>query len=95
MINLQKVGVSAGVVQNADDLYSDKQLAFRDALWRADHSVLGEFSHLGQPYKLSKTPARLRSPAPCIGEHNAQVCTDILKLTIEEFLEYDANGAFK
>ena len=95
MVNLQKAGVSAGVAQNANDLYSDPQLRYRNALWKTEHSVLGEFSHLGQPHIFSKTPAYLRSPAPNIGEHNEYVCTEVLKLSIEEFLEYDANDAFR
>jgi len=91
---LQGAGVCAGVVQSAEDLYGDKQLQSRDHLWKTRHNAIGTFSHLGQPFKLSETPARLRFPAPCLGEHTEYVCTNVLKLSTEEFVELDKNGAF-
>jgi len=91
---LQGAGVCAGVVQSAEDLYGDKQLQSRDHLWKTHHNAIGTFSHLGQPFKLSETPARLRFPAPCLGEHTEYVCTNVLKLSTEEFVELDKNGAF-
>jgi crotonobetainyl-CoA:carnitine CoA-transferase CaiB-like acyl-CoA transferase len=39
------------------------------------------------PFKLSATPAEPRLPAPCMGEHTEYVCTEILKMPIEEFIE--------
>ena len=91
---LQGAGVCAGVVQNAEDLYGDKQLQSRDHLWKAKHNFIGTFSHLGQPYKLSETPARPRFPAPCLGEHTEYVCTNILNLSTKKFIELDEKGAF-
>ncbi|MCK5617517.1 CoA transferase, partial [Candidatus Pacearchaeota archaeon] len=91
---LQGAGICAGVVQKAEDLYGDKQLQSRNCLWKTHHNFIGDFSHLGQPFKLSETPARLRFPAPCLGEHTGHVCTSFLKLSTEEFVELDKNGAF-
>jgi benzylsuccinate CoA-transferase BbsF subunit len=95
MVNLQKAGVSAGVVQNSEDIFNDKQLKFRNALWNGEHPTLGEFWHLGQPYILSETPAKLHFPSPCMGEHNEYVCTNILELSSEEFVECLEKGAFE
>jgi len=75
---LQKVGVAAGVVQNARDLYNDPHLKERGSFWVAKHSVLGNFSFLAQPAWLSKTPARLYRPAPRLGEHNEYVRRELL-----------------
>ena len=38
----------------------------------------------GSGFRLSKTPARFTSAAPCLGEHNFQVATEILGLTPDE-----------
>ena len=41
----------------------------------------------GPPFRLSKTPGRLRSPAPCLGEHTHQVAKEILGLSDDEIAE--------
>jgi benzylsuccinate CoA-transferase BbsF subunit len=92
---LQKAGVSAGVVQNARDLHDDIQLKERDCFWIADHKELGRFSHLGQPSRLSKTPAKFYRAAPCLGEHTEYVCREILGMSQEEYDEYLVEGIFE
>jgi benzylsuccinate CoA-transferase BbsF subunit len=59
-----------------------------------DHPVLGVFGHPTPPYKLRGTPARI-GPAPCIGEHNFFICTELLEMSIDEFLELEESGAFR
>ena len=58
-----------------------------------EHPVLGVCSHRTQPYKLSRTEARIRR-APCLGEHNDHVCTAMLGMTDEEFIELLQEGVF-
>ena len=91
---LQEVGVAAGVVQNAKDLYHDPQLKERDCFWVAEHNELGKFSHLGQPSRLSKTPAKLHRSAPCLGEHTEYICRELLGIAESQFDEYLVEGAF-
>jgi len=78
---LQEAGVATGVVQNANDLYDDPQLKAIGAFWNAHHKEIGEFSHLAQPARLSKTPPRLYRPAPLMGEHNDYVRQKLLGMT--------------
>ena len=82
---LQQAGIAAGVVQNARDLYNDVQLKERQCFWVADHKELGEFSFLGQPSLLSKTPAELDRAAPCLGEHTEYICRELLGMPKEEY----------
>jgi benzylsuccinate CoA-transferase BbsF subunit len=82
---LQLAGVAAGVVQNAQELYNDAQLKERECFWVDEHKELGQFSYLGQPSRLSKTPAKLYRSAPSIGEHTEYVCREILKMPEDEF----------
>jgi benzylsuccinate CoA-transferase BbsF subunit len=91
---LQKAGVPAGVVQNAEDIYNDPNLKERECFWVDEHKVLGEFSHLGQPSRLSKTPARLYRAAPCLGEHTEYICCDLLGIPDEEFARLVQEGIF-
>jgi len=92
---LQKAGVAAGVVQNAKDLYNDIQLKERECFWVADHKELGKFTHLGQPSRLSKTPAKLHRSAPCLGEHTEYVCRELLGMSEEEYDECLVEGIFE
>jgi benzylsuccinate CoA-transferase BbsF subunit len=92
---LQKAGVAAGVVENAEDLYNDVQLKERECFWIENHRELGRFSHLGQPSRLSKTPARLYNVAPCLGEHTEYICRDLLGMSEEEYDKYLLEGVFE
>jgi len=92
---LQKAGVAAGVVQNAKDLYDDIQLKERECFWIANHKELGKFTHLGQPSRLSKTPAKLHRAAPCLGEHTEYVCRELLGMSEEEYDECLIEGIFE
>jgi benzylsuccinate CoA-transferase BbsF subunit len=74
MTVLQKGGVAAGVVQNAEDICSDPQLEEREFFWNGKHKELGLFSYLGQPSRLSETPAKLYRNAPSLGEHSEYIC---------------------
>jgi benzylsuccinate CoA-transferase BbsF subunit len=92
---LQEAGVAAGVVQNAEDLYHDVQLKERECFWVDNHKELGGFSHLGQPSRLSKTPARLYNVAPCLGEHTEYICRELLGISEEEYDGYLMEGIFE
>ncbi|MFC1991095.1 CoA transferase, partial [Chloroflexota bacterium] len=92
---MQSKGVPAGVVQTGEDLLNDPQLKHRDYFWWLNHSELGPFPHLGQPFKLSKAPAQARMPSPCLGEHTEMVCREILGMSDEEFLGLLNAGAFE
>ena len=87
MLRLQTAGVPSGVVKNSKDLYSDPQLRHRGLFWPLEHSEMGLFTHLGSSFVLSKTPARAERPSPRLGEHTEQVCTKILGMSDDEFVE--------
>jgi len=91
---MQNAGVAAGVVQSPEDIINDPQLKLRDSFWVIKHKILGLVTHLGRPFILSKTPAQPRIPAPCLGEHTEYVCTKLLGMTDDEFVELVAAGAF-
>jgi len=88
METLQKAGVPAAVVQNARDcLENDAHLRERGYYVYLDHPEAGRTAYDGPGFRLSKTPARYRTPAPCLGEHNFQVCKEILGLSDDEIAD--------
>ena len=91
---MQAAGVPAGVVQNAQDiLENDPQLKERGFLVPLEHQVLGVFDHPTPPYKLLKTKAQVRT-SPCFGEHTEYICTQLVGMSDEEFVELLQQGVF-
>jgi benzylsuccinate CoA-transferase BbsF subunit len=95
MNQLQKAGVPAGVVENSADVFNDPQLRKRNIYWPMQHAEMGDFTHLGQSFQLSKTPARPYSPSPLLGEHTEQICTEMLGMSDEEFVSLMQEGVFE
>ena len=90
---LQSVGVPAGAVQDSKDLLEDPQLKGRKALVDLNHPVLGTFGHIAPPFKLSGINPKMRT-SPCLGEHTEYVCTQLLGMSDEEFIEYYQDCVF-
>jgi benzylsuccinate CoA-transferase BbsF subunit len=91
---LQTSGVASGIVQNPEDvLEHDPQLKQREYTIPLTHPVLGTFGHASPPYKLLKTRALLKT-SPCLGEHTEYVCTHILGMSDEEFINLAQQGVF-
>lgn len=86
-------GVPAYVVLRPSDLYDDPQLAHRGFFVTLEHPVMGPTPYDGPATIYSRTPQRLRSAAPCLGEHNAKVLTELLGLSTEELDRAKACGA--
>ena len=95
MTRLQSAGVAAGVVENTADAYNDPQLRKRNIYWPMRHAEMGEFTHQGQSFQLSKTPAQACSPSPLLGEHTEQICTEMLGMSDEEFVSLMQEGVFE
>ena len=92
---MQKAGIAAAVVANAKDLAEDPQLLHRKHYEVLEHSEIGPHSYENFAFRLSKTPGAPLKAAPCLGEHNAQVCTEILGLSDEEFVQLLTEGVFE
>ena len=87
MTMMQEAGVPAGVIQNAEDIVDvDPQIKAREVLVRLNHPIVGDYLHTRWPFIMSKTPANIRR-GPLIGEDNNYVCTEILGMSDEDFVQ--------
>ncbi len=84
MHELQAAGVPAGVVQNARDCLNDPHLQARGYYQYLEHPEAGSTAYDGSGFRLSKTPARFTTAAPCLGEHTFQVSREILGLSPDD-----------
>lgn len=92
---LQAKGIRAGVVKNACDIYQDPQLAYRGQWQQIEHREIGNYKYDMPAYLLSNTPPQLERPAPCLGEHNEFVCTQILNMDKELVDQLIVDGVLK
>jgi len=76
---LQQSGIAAGVVQDIEDAFRDAMLLERGALMTLPHPHLGEFGHVRTPIDFSlSNVAPFRAPG--MGEHNAEIATEVAGL---------------
>ncbi|MBW2027467.1 MAG: CoA transferase [Deltaproteobacteria bacterium] len=94
MTLLQDAGVNAGVVKTSGDLFADPQFKHRRHFIPVSHPEVGDYEYFCPGFRLAKVPIRA-GRAPCLGEHNEYVCTKILGLTDDEFIEYLTSGALE
>lgn len=95
MHKLQKEGIQAAAVLNAIELIDDEQIKYRQHFKTIEHPEIGTIPTDGIAYKLSETPAELRTTGPCLGQHTDYVCTSILGMSDEEFAGLLAEGVFE
>ena len=93
MSTLQNVGIASGIVQNSEYVFKDPQLAHRDHFVFLDHPEIGRHAYDSMGFKLSGQDKISDKPAPCLGQHNHYVYTEILNLSNEEFNDLLREGA--
>jgi CoA:oxalate CoA-transferase len=71
-------------VSTLADLVNSEHLQARGFFVEVTHPEAGTLAHAGAPYKLSKAPWEIRSPAPTLGQHNNTVFREKLGLSPEE-----------
>jgi crotonobetainyl-CoA:carnitine CoA-transferase CaiB-like acyl-CoA transferase len=95
MQRLQQAGVPAGVVQTSRDLFEDPQLQHRGHFVLLDHPEMGRHPVQRSEFRLSRAQAQFRSPAPLLGQHTAQVCKEILRMSDEDIAALSEAGVLE
>ena len=80
----QQKRVLSGVVNTMEDLLKDEHFWERGMWARMQHPVMGEMTMPGRPLKMYRTPWRLNSPAPSLGQNNQDVYCGMLGYSREE-----------
>lgn len=75
----QKRGFQCGVIYAPEQAFEDPHFKARGFQQTLHHSSLGrDVRYPGAPYLFSDTPWRLRRPAPSIGEHGAEIRSELV-----------------
>jgi len=70
---LVKAGIPASPVNTVARMVADKQVVAREMIVEQQHPTAGKINVIGVPVKLSETPGGVRTRAPLLGEHTAEV----------------------
>jgi crotonobetainyl-CoA:carnitine CoA-transferase CaiB-like acyl-CoA transferase len=70
---LEAADVLCAPVNNYSDVVRDPQVLASGMIVEQEHPTAGRFKTIGIPVKLAKSPGRIRTPAPALGEHTEQV----------------------
>ena len=65
--------IPVGLVPTTGEILDSPQHKDRGFFEEIDHPVAGRITMPGVPFKMTETPAQLRSPAPLLGEHNEDI----------------------
>ena len=85
---LQRAGLAAGAVQDAEDAVRDPQHRERHFWLEMDHPDLGVAEYAAPPHRLAKTPPTVRRPTPRLGAHTVEVLGEWLGMTPDEAAPY-------
>jgi len=86
-------GVPCGPINTIDKLFTDSQILARNMVVNVEDEKAGSIKIAGNPIKMTFLEDKHdRNPAPAIGEHNADVLSEMLGLTKKEIDDLKANG---
>ncbi|WP_145145833.1 CaiB/BaiF CoA-transferase family protein [Roseomonas gilardii] len=90
---LLEAGLPAGRMNSYPEAFESEHGKHRQMRIDVPHPIEGSVPNIGFPVKLSATPQQVRRHAPLLGEHGAEVLTE-LGLAEEEIKHLQAHGAF-
>jgi CoA:oxalate CoA-transferase len=90
---LVPAGIPMGAINTIDRVVEHPQVKARNVLVECEHPTAGKVRVVGPPVRLSDTPGGVRTPAPLLGQHTAEVLRDHVGLDDEEIARLRRIGA--
>jgi CoA:oxalate CoA-transferase len=88
----EEVGLACSPVLDMSELATDRQILENEYIVDFDHPVLGKIKLPGLPVRLSKTPAKIRSKAPELGENTEEILIDLCNYSWEKLTKLKEQG---
>jgi crotonobetainyl-CoA:carnitine CoA-transferase CaiB-like acyl-CoA transferase len=89
---MQEAGVGAAPVLRIQELMQNEHLRSRGFWETITQADAGTWDMEGPVWRMSRTPAHVRTPPPMYGEHNPWVLRDLLGLSEGEIAVLEAEG---
>ena len=92
MHRLQGVGIASGPVLSGKDVHFDPHYRNRNFLERVEYPEdrdMGTRIIMGRPYRMSKTPLKVRGPAPMFGQDNKPLLEVLLGKSPQQVAQWE------
>jgi crotonobetainyl-CoA:carnitine CoA-transferase CaiB-like acyl-CoA transferase len=89
---LEPLGVPCGPINRLDQVYADPQVQHRGLRVAVPHPLAGEVPLVANPIRYSPTPLSHETPPPLLGEHTAQILSELLGKSDTEMKALRDNG---
>jgi formyl-CoA transferase len=89
---LNKLNVPCGPILSMKEIAEEPALRATGTVVEVDHPTRGKYLTVGNPIKLSDSPAEVRR-SPLLGEHTDEILADVLGCSDEEVRQLKASGA--
>jgi formyl-CoA transferase len=92
METCNKYDIPVGPILSMQELAEESSLRATGTVVEVDHPTRGPYLTVGNPIKLSDSPADVRR-SPLLGEHTDEVLRDVLRYSDKEIADIKASGA--
>jgi crotonobetainyl-CoA:carnitine CoA-transferase CaiB-like acyl-CoA transferase len=87
LATLEREKIPCAPVNTLRQAYDDPQLTANGMLRQITHPEIGPLSQIGAPYRINDQVLPIRMPPPILGQHTAQVLSELLGMSPAEIAE--------
>lgn len=92
IVQLRNYKVPVGPINDIHAALNENQIISRQMVQEVEHQILGKIKQLGPVAKYSKTPARIHSAPPLLGEHTESILREELGYSFDDIKKLRENG---
>ncbi len=92
METCNKYDIPVGPILSMKEIAEEPSLRATGTVVEVDHPKRGKYLTVGNPIKLSDSPADVRR-SPLLGEHTEEILCDVLGYSAKEFADIKTSGA--
>jgi crotonobetainyl-CoA:carnitine CoA-transferase CaiB-like acyl-CoA transferase len=70
---IEGLGGQVAIFKTYKEIFGEPQVEAVEMVEEVKHPVAGTIKEVGMPWKLSKTPVKIKSPAPTLGQHTDEI----------------------
>jgi formyl-CoA transferase len=89
---LNQYDIPCGPILSMKEIIEDRSLYETGTLVEVDHPTRGKYVSVGNPIKLSDSPAEV-ARSPLLGEHTQEILRDVLGFSESQVEEIEGSGA--
>ncbi|MFH1031783.1 MAG: CoA transferase, partial [Chloroflexota bacterium] len=89
---LNNAGVPCAPINSIPQVAADPHIQAREMLPEVEHPGIGKIPLIGIPIKMSRTPGKIKTTYPAIGQHNEEIYCGRLGFTSQQLAKLKEDG---